>query len=294
VNAALRALLDHLIDYAGLFPPAQLPMTDAVARYAAYRRSPAAWMLGRFVVPAARLGEFAAAAEPLLVTGGDPWRLSVLVSDDAAADFAAIAALNASHRGAVCDAAEAKAGEVDQIAKLARVARDAPVATYVEIPIASDPAPLVAALGTQGMRAKVRTGGITPAAVPDAAHVIRFIAACIRAKVAFKATAGLHHPVCGSYPLTYEEDSAHARMFGFLNVFLAAAVLRDGAHEADALDLLSEHDAAAFTFADDGVRWRGHFILTPRVAQLRERAAVSFGSCSFDEPLADLQSIGVL
>ena len=48
-----------LIDYAGLFPPAALAMDDAVGRYA--RPTGAgrdAWMLGRFIVPASRLGEF--------------------------------------------------------------------------------------------------------------------------------------------------------------------------------------------------------------------------------------------
>ncbi len=58
----MRALLDGLIDYAGLFPPAALGMEDAVASYATYRRGPFAWMLGRFIVPAARLGEFEQAA----------------------------------------------------------------------------------------------------------------------------------------------------------------------------------------------------------------------------------------
>src|SRR5688500_1293567 len=48
---SLRALLDGLIDYAGLFPPATLDMQAAVARYARYRAGERAWMLGRFVVP---------------------------------------------------------------------------------------------------------------------------------------------------------------------------------------------------------------------------------------------------
>src|SRR5436309_1541360 len=56
-HASLTALMTGLVDYAGLFPPAQLSMADAAANYLQYRASGDAWMLGRFVCPAPRLGE---------------------------------------------------------------------------------------------------------------------------------------------------------------------------------------------------------------------------------------------
>ena len=65
-----RALLAGLVDYAGLFPPAALSMDDAVAEYARWRRSPEAWMLGRFVLPAARLAELGRAADAHLPESG--------------------------------------------------------------------------------------------------------------------------------------------------------------------------------------------------------------------------------
>lgn len=58
----IRFLLENLIDYAGLFPPAELTMAEAVRNYAAYRHSEHNWMLGRFIVPASRLQEFEQAA----------------------------------------------------------------------------------------------------------------------------------------------------------------------------------------------------------------------------------------
>ena len=70
--ATLRAMMRRLVDYAGLFPPAELSMSDATARYSTYLRSSDAWMLGRFVVPLERLDELAACAEPSLV--GPPAR----------------------------------------------------------------------------------------------------------------------------------------------------------------------------------------------------------------------------
>ncbi len=54
---SLHALLEHLIDYAGLFPPAALTMQDAVRNYARYRDGEYAWALGKFVVPQARVSE---------------------------------------------------------------------------------------------------------------------------------------------------------------------------------------------------------------------------------------------
>jgi len=55
MKASFRAFGDRLIDYAGMFPPAELPMEAAVANYAAYRARPEAWLLGRFICAASRL-----------------------------------------------------------------------------------------------------------------------------------------------------------------------------------------------------------------------------------------------
>ncbi len=76
----LVRLLAGLIDYAGLFPPAALPMADAVARYARYRQGAHAWALGRFIVPAARLEEFARTLDAVesTVSAEAPWPVSVL------------------------------------------------------------------------------------------------------------------------------------------------------------------------------------------------------------------------
>ena len=44
---ALHALVSSIIDYAGLFPPARLPLDTAIGNYARYRTEPEAWMLAR-------------------------------------------------------------------------------------------------------------------------------------------------------------------------------------------------------------------------------------------------------
>src|SRR5713101_4042837 len=56
MHACVRVLLNRILDYAGLFPPAKLPLEDALRTYLRYRKeSPHRWMLGRFVCPTARL-----------------------------------------------------------------------------------------------------------------------------------------------------------------------------------------------------------------------------------------------
>ena len=66
---SVRAFLSGLIDYAGLFPPAKLPLEQALRNYADYRSGPDAWMLGRFIVPAARLAEVSQVGGSLLGQG---------------------------------------------------------------------------------------------------------------------------------------------------------------------------------------------------------------------------------
>jgi len=293
----LRPLLDALIDYAGLFPPAALSLAAAVEEYDRQRRGPYAFMLGRFVVPLARLEELAGAVSRLPQDGvPGPWPLSVLVAAEAP-EIERLTAFDGAAAGLAIRSLELKAASA---AGVARVAARLPRSRlprcerYVEIPLDRDPEPLVAALGEHRLRAKIRTGGVVPGAFPSAASVARFLVAAAAARVPFKATAGLHHPLAGSYPLTYAPDSPSAPMFGFVNLFLAAAFARAGALAAGELAaLLEERDAAAFTFDPETAGWRGRQLDRAALAAGRE-LAVSYGSCSFREPVTELEQLGLL
>lgn len=294
--AAARALLAGLVDYAGLFPPAALAMEDAAAEYARARRSPEAWMLGRFVLPAARLFDLSRAAAGLLPEGGtaDPWRLSALLSADARGDAARLAAFDDAHAGrAVVDAVEAKASSPEEAAEVLDALAPG-IQAAVEVPLDAELGPLLAVLRARGARAKVRTGGVVPEAIPSPAALARFVAACAEAGVGWKATAGLHHPVRGERALTYSPDAPRAVMHGFLNVFAAAALGAAGAGAAEISGLLEETDPAAFHFDDEGLDWRGRRAPLDAVRRSRRAVAASFGSCSFAEPVAGLRAMGLL
>jgi hypothetical protein len=291
-----RALLTGLVDYAGLFPPAALSMDAAVAEYARSRRSPEAFMLGRFVVPAARLVELGRAADAHFPEpgSGEPWRLSALVGGDAHGDAARIASFNDAHAGrAVVDAVELKAASPAQADEALEVFPPG-LTAFVEVPLDENLDGLLTALKRRGARAKIRTGGVVPEAIPEPADVARFIAACAAAGVAWKATAGLHHPVRAEQALTYEPASERAVMHGFLNVFAAAAFARKGAPIEDLEAVLREQDGDAFRFDAAGLRWRQRHATTDALAAARRDFAGSFGSCSFAEPVADLRALGVL
>ncbi|MBX3279130.1 MAG: hypothetical protein KF868_14090 [Acidobacteria bacterium] len=296
MTRTLRLLLGELIDYAGLFPPAALPMQEAVRNYAQYINGECGWMLGRFITPVARLDEFERAALEYTQphTGSSrAWRVSVLGGNDPASDLKAIQEFNQRRAGSIqIDTLETKASTADEIEAFA-CAGYAKLAVYIEIPIAEDPHPLIAAIARAGARAKARTGGITPEAFPSSENVVRFLAACASSRVAFKATAGLHHPVRSVNRLTYEPDSASSLMHGFLNVFLAAAWIRAGMNASDAVELLEEKDTAAFRFGDAAVEWRNHRLTTEEIAAARTRFASAFGSCSFTEPVEDLRALGL-
>ena len=143
--------------------------------------------------------------------------------------------------------------------------------TYYEIPLSEDPASLPA-----GARAKIRLGGDS---VPEPAAVEEFLRACAAARVAFKATAGLHHPL--------RKGSAH----GFVNLFLAAALAWRG---EKTLATLEETSASLFRFGEDSVQWHGHRVAAAELREVRERFAIGFGSCSFEEPIGDLRELGWL
>ena len=152
----------------------------------------------------------------------------------------------------------------------------------------------LAALKRRGARAKVRTGGVVPEAIPEPGEVALFIVACAAACLPWKATAGLHHPVRAEQALTYEPASPRAVMHGFLNVFAAAAFARAGAARSDLDAVLCETQASAFRFDDEGLAWRRLRATTPELAATRRDFAGSFGSCSFAEPVADLRALGIL
>ncbi|MBS1787466.1 MAG: hypothetical protein JST85_07090 [Acidobacteria bacterium] len=297
----IRSLLENLIDYAGLFPPAELPMAKAVKNYAAYCQSEYSWMLGKFIVPASRLEEFEQAAAEFWPQDSEAgfWKLSALGGTNLQDDLATINRFSRRHSfgeqaaAVMVDTIEFKASTVEEIQTAMRVMHPT-LTCFVEIPIHNDPTELIQAIGEQGAFAKVRTGGVMPDAFPSSQNLARFIATCAEEDVGFKATAGLHHPLRSVNRLTYKPDSASAMMHGFLNVFLAAAFAQSGASIEQLIEILEETSLEAFRFEERSVMWRDEMLVVGHIRNARHLFSFSFGSCSFTEPIEDLQRLQLL
>ncbi len=271
----LTGLFGALIDDAALFPPGNAAMADAIAAHPHHLAGTYGFMVGRFLCPASRVPELAQAwsrPEPLTVgliadTGLDGLSDAITqIVTDPQLDLGAVEI--------VVPPGSAPETLEDILAALPAVTG------YLELPRGQDWSADLDAIAAAGREAKFRTGGTTRAAVPAPEELAAFITACVARQVAFKCTAGLHHPICGV------EDEAGNTQHGFLNVLLAtqAAVLgeddeeivgwlREGSAEVivHALRALHEHDAR---------RVRTSFI--------------GFGSCSLSEPVAELTELGLL
>jgi hypothetical protein len=255
LTASLRALVSNLIDYAGLYPPAELPLDEVLERYRRYLAGPDSWILNRLVLPASSLHKVRLEAG---------WRITLLVDTDP---------------GSLPLQVETTEGGQ---ANARQSARACP--TYLESPLSQ----------ITNSYAKIRTGGLTPESIPTAQHVAEFLHAAAQRKLPFKATAGLHHAIRAEHPLTYASNAPRALMHGFLNVFTAAAFAWFGAPDFVLIEILEERNPRAFEFHDDKLLWRGNELTPAQIEAARRDLAHSFGSCSFEEAVADLRQLGLL
>jgi hypothetical protein len=301
-QGAARVALERLIDYAGLFPPARLPIDEALAEYDSARTGPQQWMLGRFILPASRLGELrtragAAVRDLSVIVDAPPdqhrWFGSAHQSFERIAAERARGMRVASLEIPLAPLATARDTHDAAIGQCAALAaqynlRDLPI--FIEIPRDERFAEVLPgtmdALARYGVGAKLRCGGVDPSAFPSVSEVAAFVAAACGANVPFKATAGLHHPV------RHWNAGAGVTMHGFLNL-LAAAAFAPVADRTLLEAIVAEEDAHAFGL-DRNLRWRDRAASEAEVAATRERRFAGYGSCSFIEPVDDLRALQVL
>jgi hypothetical protein len=311
---SLQTLLAGILDYAGQFPPAMLPLEQAIRNYAAYRQGPAKWMLGRYVVAAPLLTQLAPFAE--LFQDRPPFAFSVLgrggktsaeFLEALGGDVGSIAEFHGRHRELVrIDALEVKlppdlaAGRGPLAALIGQAAQTLEplgVAVMVHYEMALGPqwrpalAELLSVLEQLPRQAglKIRTGGLDAAAFPSSEQVASVIALCRDHGIAWKATAGLHHPI------RHVDRQLGIRVHGFINVFAAAVMAAaHGLDETVIWQILQDENASHFDFGDTSMRWGDLSVSIDEIARARRALALGFGSCSLDEPLADLRQLGCL
>lgn len=294
--SALHQLLTQIVDYAGLFPPAGLDLNSVVKNYDRYRQSEANWMLARLIIPASRLDEFLSAAD--LDAKSSAWPISALVPGVDAPDeafpkaIASIIEFNSGNPGAIVDAVEIKCPLPEHVEIISAQIPET-IRAFLEVPHQADPVEHLQAIQATGnLFAKIRTGAVTEDLIPSTGEVARFIHRCAEMGVGFKATAGLHHPVRNEFKLTYQPDAASGTMHGFLNVFVASMLAYSGASETQIDQVLQARSIDEFTFSESHVEFAGQSVSASEIETIRKNKAISFGSCSFEEPIADLRGLG--
>lgn len=282
---AIETLLTGLFDYAGLYPPASLGIRSAANNYVEYSRGPHASALGRFIVNLDRIDELRSIA----CDSFNDFRLSVIATENA--DWESLAAQIRS--GARIDAVEIKCSHAEDVERIGSYIPRS-VVTFFEVSTDAGGRAALKSIAAAGARAKTRMGGVVAEALPPVADVAEMLQALAGLRLPFKATAGLHHPLRSRRPLTYQPQSPTAIMHGFLNVCSAAALVYFGGEARDAAALLDEQDSSAWRVTPDALHWRDRSWTVDQLAEMRKQFLVSIGSCSFEEPIRDLESLGWL
>ncbi|MGF1583371.1 MAG: hypothetical protein ACFCD0_28965 [Gemmataceae bacterium] len=329
MTAGLRALLHQIVDYAGQFPPATLPLDQAIRNYARYHTGAESWMLGKFIHIASKLPDLEPYTEELF-TAKRPLGVSALGRGGSTspeflrgldADLTAIQSFHANQGSlAKVEVLETRlpvsVTQTNQGVSLAALFRSInervrhhglnDLGLFCEVQLTEDfhqQIPEVVTAFREHNEAgrlkfgeefaflgfKLRCGGADPSAYPSVDQVAVCLRQCLTNRVAFKATAGLHHPI------RHFNDSAQTHMHGFLNVFVSGVLgYVCGLRENDLKPILADEDGDHFCFEDAGVRWGEFHAPIADITVARRYSLVSFGSCSFDEPVEDLRELGWL
>lgn len=294
---ALRRLLDGVIDFAGIFPPAALSMDDAVDSYLRYRSGDEEWIQDRFICSSTRLTDLANSltardiGEPISVSvvgmaPSDPseWGDSLVHDAGAMTRFMEIVGESADLEG--YEIRLPGVGHLDEYLRDLRSFNQ--VEVYCELPPAAGFADALGAIAdTEWLGAKLRTGGLEAAAFPSSEIVATFIQQCVQLEIEFKLTAGLHHPI-RSY-----RDEVKGKMHGFLNVLSATALLEPNDLSRQEMETILEcEDPAQFVFDDEGLKFGEWTADLDDIDSARD-LFIGFGSCSIEEPLSDLKALGL-
>lgn len=271
-----HGLFGGLLDDAAIFPPGNAPAGEALRAYARSRRSADARYISSFICSSPRLGELTDALPDEL----SHLDLSLVVPDGAEGLEPALAAVAADER-LILRAVELpvrQAGVPLTIDSL--VGLPPGVLAYVEPELEHGVGEAAVAVAQTGHRVKLRTGGTVATAFPSEETLAAGLIACEHAGVPFKLTAGLHNAVRHRDPATGFEHH------GFLNVLLAVASALDGGRVRELAAVLAERDAAVLAE-------RARNLPDSQADRVRRRF-VSFGTCSTQEPLTELRTLGLI
>ncbi|BBH18561.1 hypothetical protein Back2_28480 [Nocardioides baekrokdamisoli] len=246
-----------IFDDAAIYPPGNLPLTDAIVAHRGHLAAAYSRLVGPLVVGLADLPALA---------GEGPLQIAVVVPD---ASGAAEAIARVRDLDGICLVAlEVRDAGIEELAEA--IGEPDGVAVYIEVPRDARSAGLISELASTAYRAKLRTGGLEQAMYPDEAELASALVALTAAKVPFKATAGLHHALRNTDPETGLEQH------GFVNILAATERARLGADVDEVAAVLAIRDAS-------------------QLPPLPESSPLlSIGTCVIAEPVEEIAALGLV
>ncbi|MEX0719797.1 MAG: hypothetical protein WD059_03955 [Balneolaceae bacterium] len=329
MEKSLKKILSGIVDYAGLFPPANLPFEAAMAEYKKYRHSDYDWMLSRFIISFEQFGELKmlSGSENLLP---DPLRLSITAAPtDSAEEYYSLVKdivtntlqlheetpelLQTQILELKLPKQVLKRSNDEEILNLIEKTVQAvcknpllPYHIFFEVPgfefdihLAEK---VIKAISTHNKSIeenelehykfsgfKIRCGGVKAYQFPPSGYLSAAIICARDAGVPLKFTAGLHHPV------RLFHSSVQTKMYGFFNVFGAGILAHTQNLSIEkTAEILEDEDSGSFTFTSQYFEWKGLKASLAEIQKLRKKLLISFGSCSMAEPVEDLQELGLI
>ncbi|UUZ43909.1 hypothetical protein LP422_14575 [Janibacter limosus] len=271
------ALSIALVSDAALFPPAALPMADALSAHAGHRSGPHADVVGPFLVGVPAVTDLVAALDagsPAPPAVGPVARPGTAIEDIAAA-FATLRGEARTRLVSIDMAWQTGWRSIDpgDLPIHLEVGRGDPDAAPADIASASDFA---------DVGAKFRTGATADWARPDAAELAAFVPAAGRHYVPFVLTGGLHHAVRADHAVDGTADPQH----GLLNVLVAVHASAGGGDEQTVRDLLEVREAQPLAEIVRG--WSASDVAAVRAA------FAGYGCCDVTDPIGELAELGLL
>jgi hypothetical protein len=320
---SIQPFLTGIIDYAGLYPPASLSLEDAFSKYIDHTSSRNSWMLSRFVAGTKYLSELSELVQkhpdapipfPVAVAAAPSDSLDAFKDVVRDTKRSILEVVEGSDKQVVVPSLEIKLPTalfehsntslleeaIGFISDEFASSPDLPKEVFFEISGFSfnkEYADMITkALSDQTagnplsvIGFKIRCGGVEAFHFPPTGYLAHAISVSFQKEIPLKFTAGLHHPV------RHYNDSVSTKMHGFLNVFGSAMLCYNSSlSKSEIQNMLEDEDPNNFVFSESGFSWKSHSITVDEVQNLRSLYVTSFGSCSFEEPIEDLQELALL
>lgn len=311
---SLQALMGEIVDYAGIFPPGNLPLEEAVKNYRKYLDDTDNWMLRSFVLPIAKLNEVEKYMD--LFSNEKQINFSLVLSKtNTAEEFITVCKkdkeeatrfLNKYKDCTNVISLEVPLPPVEVTENILQAVSDVSNAlkakAFCEMtkPLSAtwidDMKKTLASLQrfnienpNNELGYKLRMGGVRAELFPTTEQVAHALKESIDRKIEIKFTAGLHHPV------RFYSDDVQTKMHGFLNLFcgyMFQYLFNLNLNELEAI--LQDENETNFVFSNNQIQWKEYKVSLEMIKHIRQKMLCSFGSCSFDEPREDLRKLNIM